>query len=374
MNEWNEQELQGVQKQLLQKIDGMLLRIGDKTPHAAGADGRYDDTPPDAWTSGFWPGILWLAYGMTGDERYKAAAWDRDRKLEQMILQPNRFHHDVGFQMMLTAVIKHKLTGDEDARRRGLNAAGFLAGRFNLPGRFIRAWEGEGKQGWSIVDTAMNLSLLFWAANESGDPRYSHIAAAHADTIVKHFIRPDGSANHIVSFDPATGERLESLGGQGFAPDSAWSRGAAWALYGMANVYRYTGNPAYLHASQRVAHFFVANLPEDYIPYWDFRADGDLADEPRDSSAGAIAASGLLELASLLPGTQGRCYRSAACRILRSLHERCGTWNTEEHEAILLHGTGHKPAGQNVDVSLIYGDYYFAEALDKLGGWRHRVF
>ncbi|WP_425271770.1 glycoside hydrolase family 88 protein [Paenibacillus protaetiae] len=351
----------------------MLEQIGDKSPHVAGASGRYDDLRLDWWTSGFWPGILWLAHDMTGEERFKQAVWNWDERFERLFLQPNSFDHDVGFQFLPTAVYKHRLTGDPDGLRRGLFAANFLAGRFNPKGRFIRAWNGD-KHGWSIIDTAMNLSLLFWAAEQSGDPRFAQVAAAHADTVLSQFIREDGSVHHIVVFDPATGERLEALGGQGAAPDSGWSRGTAWALYGMANTYRHTGNAAYLKAAQRVAHYFIAHLPEDHVPHWDFRAEEEAGETPRDSSAGAIAASGLIELAAHLPEKEGRGYQAAALRILQSLDENYCTWDNPAHEAILLHGTGHKPAGQNVDVSLIYGDYFFAEAIAKLNGWRNRIF
>jgi len=359
---------------IVPKVDRMIGQIGGKTPHVAGADGKYDDTRIDWWTSGFWPGILWILYDMTGDERYRQAAWPWDERLERFMLQPNRFDHDVGFQFLPTAVIKHTLTRDGDALRRGLFAANFLAGRFHLKGGFLRAWNGDHQRGWSIVDTAMNVSLLFWAARAGGDPRFAQIAEAHADTVVRRFIREDGSVNHIVCFDPETGEYVETLGGQGAAPNSAWSRGTAWALYGMANACRHSGRADYLHAAQRVAHFFLAHLPEDGVPPWDFRTDSPPEDEPRDSSAGACAASGLLELAELLPPAAGRAYRRAAERILLALHRRCATWDDAGHEAILRHGTGHRPAGRNVDVSLIYGDYFFVEAIAKLNGWTHRIF
>ncbi|WP_053373527.1 glycoside hydrolase family 88 protein [Paenibacillus sp. FJAT-27812] len=360
-------------EQIQRKVDRMIVLIGDKSPHVAKEDGIYDDQRIDWWTSGFWPGMLWLLNDMTGKAHYKDAAWSWDERMEQRMLEPNYFDHDVGFQFLPTAVMKHMLTQDEEAARRGLFAANFLAGRFNLAGRFIRAWNSD-KHGWSIIDTSMNLSLLFWATEQSGDPRFEQVARAYADTVLKHFIREDGSVNHIVSFDPSTGENIEVLGGQGYAPNSGWSRGAAWALYGMANTYRHTGDLAYLHAARRVAHFFIAHLPEDHVPHWDFRAGASLVDEPRDTSAGACAASGLLELADSLPDAEGRIYREAAERILLSLYENYGTWENEEHEAILLHGTGHKPAGQNVDVSLIYGDYFFVEAIAKLAGWKHRIF
>jgi len=361
-------------ERLVPKIERMIGQIGGKTPHVAKADGKYDDTRIDWWTSGFWPGLLWLAYDRTGDEKFKAAAWPWDERLERFMLEPNRFDHDVGFHFLPTASFKHLLTGDEDAARRGLFAANFLAGRLNPNGGFLRAWNGDRQRGWSIIDTAMNLSLLFWAEKQSGDPRFGQIARTHADTVVRHFVREDGSVRHIASFDPETGEFLEALGGQGAAPDSAWTRGAAWALYGLANAARYTGNEAYLRASQRVAHYFLAALPEDGVPYWDARTDIVAEDEPRDSSAGAIAASGLIELAARLSEKEGRLYLRGAERLLSALDRHCGTWDDEGHEAILRHGTGHRPAGQNVDVSLIYGDYFFAEAIAKLDGWNRRVF
>lgn len=211
-------------REALQAVGVMLERIGSRSPHRAGADGKYDDGPIDWWTSGFWPGLLWLAYDGTGEQRFREAAWSWDERLERRLIEPNGFHHDLGFQFLTTAVAKHKLTGDEEARRRALLAADLLAGRFNLKGSFLRAWNGD-RAGWSIVDSAMNLSLLFWASAESGDPRYAHIAEAHADMMLRQFLREDGSAYHIVSFDPATGRRIEALGGQGDAPESAWSRG-----------------------------------------------------------------------------------------------------------------------------------------------------
>lgn len=368
-------EAQPVLREALEaKVDRMLAQLGGRSPHAAPPDtGRYDDMRIDWWTSGFWPGILWIMYGLTGKEHYRDAAWDWDAKLEQASIRDSNFHHDVGFQYLPTAVIKYRMTGDPDARRRGLAAANFLAGRFNLAGRFLRAWN-QDKTGWSIVDSSMNLSLLFWASEELQDPRFAMIARAHADTVVDRFIREDGSVNHIVSFDPYTGEVLEVLGGQGAGPDSSWSRGAAWALHGMANTHRYTGETKYLRAAQRVAHYFLAMLPEDAVPHWDFRAAESLDGEPRDTSAAACAASGLLELAAALPAVQGRPYREAAERIMLSLTRSYATWDRPEHEAILLSGTGHKPAGTNVNVSLIYGDYYYVETLAKMLGWTCRIF
>lgn len=353
------------------KMEHMLVQIKDKSPHTS-VSGVYDDMSLDWWTSGFWPGMLWILFDMTKDGKYKEAAWDWDERIEQYFVKESSLHHDVGFQFMPTAVIKYKITGDKDARRRGLEAANFLAGRFNMAGNFIRAWN-QNKTGWAIIDSSMNLSLLFWAAEELGDPRFAHIAKAHADTVLRNFIREDGSVKHIVSFDPVTGQEIEAIGGQGYGPSSAWSRGQSWAIHGMANTYKFTGDIRYLRAAQKVAHYFIACLAEDFVPHWDFRVPS-LEGEPRDTSAAACAASGLLEIAAALPEEEGRIYRTWAVKILKSLTEKYSTFSKPEYEGILLEGTGHKPAGGNINVSLIYGDYYYVEAIAKLRGWERRIF
>lgn len=367
----NEHELDTWWIQAQLKVDRMLSRGFELAPHAANA-GNYDGLTLDNWISGFWPGMLWIYYDMSGDAKYRDAAWEWDIRMERLMLEENRFHHDVGFQYLPTSVLKYKLTGDAVGRRRGLAAANFLAGRFNLAGQYIRAWNKD-LPGWAIIDCLMNLSLLYWAAEESKDPRFAHIANAHADMALRHMIRADGSTCHVAVFDPGSGELLEYNGWQGYGPDSCWSRGNAWALYGMTNAYRFTNNVNYLHAAQRVAHHFIASLPDDMVPPWDFRAPN-RDTEPRDTSAAAIAASGLLELAALTSPEIGIGYHQAAERILTSLSTNYAAFDEPEHEGILHGGTGHKPADTNIHVSLIYGDYYFVEALAKLRGWSNRAF
>ncbi|MFX3634645.1 MAG: glycoside hydrolase family 88 protein [Candidatus Pristimantibacillus sp.] len=353
------------------KTERMIRDIGDKSPHVS-ASGVYDDMRVDWWTSGFWPGILWVLNDVTGKDGYRYAAWNWDVRLEQCFITKSNLHHDVGFQFLPTAVIKYKLTGDEDSRRIALSAANFLAGRFNLKGQFLRAWN-QDKTGWSIIDSMMNLSLLFWASEEINDPRFRQIACAHADTVLKNFIREDGSVHHIVAFNPDTGEVDEYLGGQGYAPMSSWSRGQAWALYGMANTFKYTGDVRYLRAAQQVAHYFLSCLPDDHIPHWDFRTP-DPSSQPRDTSAASCAASGLLEIANLLSPEEGRIYRIAAEKIIKSLSEHYATLDELEYQGLLREGTGNKPGDQNVNVSLIYGDYFYVEAIAKLLGWSNRIF
>lgn len=344
-------------------------RIGSGFPHAS-QGGTYDLASPGWWTAGFWPGMLWTLYSESGHPELKKLAEECEEKLDSVLDGYVTLDHDLGFMWTLTSVANYKLTGNEQSRIRGLKAANYLAARFNLKGSYIRAWnpwqEGERNEGIAIIDCCMNMPLLFWASQVSGDPRYAHIAEAHLDTVVKYFIREDGSVYHIVRFDPHSGERLEGLGGQGYAAESAWSRGAAWAIYGLALGYHHTGKKEYLAAAQRAANFFLSRLPEDNVPAWDFRAPEDLL-SLRDSSAGACAASGLLLLSAQLSGADAVVYKTGAVRILESLYKNYGAWG-EPEEGLILHGTSNYPQGTNIDVPLIYGDYYFVEGLARLRG------
>ncbi|WP_248924019.1 glycoside hydrolase family 88 protein [Paenibacillus hamazuiensis] len=357
---------------IVNKVARTSKRIGDGFPHAS-VNGQYKLEPASWWTAGFWPGLLWLIYRDTKDESLRLLAESCERQLDQVIMDYYKLDHDIGFMWTLTSVARYKLLGADDSKRRALLAANLLAARFNVQGGYIRAWnpwrEGERNEGWAIIDCMMNLPLLHWAAKTTGDPRYKHIAVRHADTVLEHFIRPDGSVNHIVIFDPETGEKVGVNGGQGYAPESAWSRGTAWALYGMSLSHMHTGSEAYLNAAKRVAHFFIANLPEDHVPHWDFRLPEDVP-AYRDSSAGACAACGLLLLADQVGGREAALYRRAGENILHSLYANYGAWETEAEEGLILHGTSHFPEQKNIDVPLIYGDYYFAEGIARLNGSR----
>ncbi|NMO96581.1 glycoside hydrolase family 88 protein [Paenibacillus lemnae] len=354
--------------QCLEKTLRNTKRIGSGFPHAS-QKGVFDLTEPSWWTSGFWPGMLWQLYAESGNEVLKALAEVCEVKLDEVLDAYVRLDHDIGFMWTLTSVANYKLTGSESSRIRSLKAANYLAARFNLKGQYIRAWnpwrEGERNEGQAIIDCCMNMPLLFWASRTSGDPRYAHIAEAHLDTVLKHFIRADGSVYHIVDFDPQTGDRLEGLGGQGYAPESAWSRGTAWALYGLTLAYHHTGKDDYFQAAKRVANFFLSRLPEDHVPAWDFRAPEELRNL-RDTSAGSCAASGLLLLADKSGNGDAEVYRMGAVRILKSLYENYGAWDISEEEGLLLSGTSNYPQGTNIDVPLIYGDFFFVEGLARL--------
>ncbi|RAU93296.1 glycoside hydrolase family 88 protein [Paenibacillus sp. YN15] len=349
----------------IHKVKTASLRIGSQFPHGS-HDGQYQLMKPDYWTAGFWPGMLWLAYRDNRDEELRRLAEECELRLDPVLYGFHELSHDTGFMWTLTAVADYTITGSSASRDRALIAASHLAGRFNLQGRFIRAWNNPERTGWAIIDCLMNLPLLYWASAETADPRFAQIAKAHAEMAVKHLIREDGSAYHVVMFDPATGEKEGYLGGQGYAAESAWARGASWGLYGAALSYQHTGDPLFLDAAERAADFFLNHLPEDLVPYWDFRlpaTDG----APRDSSASAIAATGLLDLAALTAGGASDRYRNGAMAILQSLSSAAYAGGDGE-EALLLHGTGNLPGNQNIDKPLIYGDYYYLEALSKLRG------
>ncbi len=274
-------------------------------------------------------------------------------------------HHDVGFMWILSSGANYKLSGDKKSRLRLLKVSNYLAGRFNIKGNFIRAWNRN--IGGAIIDCLMNLTLLYWAANETEDPRFAHIAEAHINTVLKYFVRSDGSVNHIVLFNPETGEFIESLAGQGSAADSAWSRGAAWAIYGLALAYRYFKSEEMLMCCKKVANFFLANLPEDYVAHWDFRVER-TEETPRDTSAAACAACGLLELSKHLPRAESDMYSEKAYLILKSLTENYANLDDDAQQSILRCGTGNFPANENVNVGLIYGDYFYMEGISRMAG------
>lgn len=357
-------------KALVEKVKKTSQVIGDKFPNITDEDGKYTYTEDLwRWVTGFWPGLLWVIYEDTKYEPFAKIALSCEVQMDQALNEYVNLHHDVGFMWMLTSVKRYAMTGDMDARRRGLIAASHLSSRFNIVGRYLSAWNKNGlndsdPRGLSIIDSTMNLPLLHWASKETGDPRFSHVAVAHTETVIKYFVREDGSVNHMVEFDPFTGEKVKVQSGQGFSTTSAWSRGASWAVHGLALAYSYTKNPKYLEVAKKVSDFFISQLPEDKIPHWDFRVPRE-PNTPRDTSAGACAACGMLELASHLEGEEAAKYIDAAASIIKSTYENYGNWDNDS-DGLIRGGTFNCPAGLGIDVSLIYGDYYFVEGLDRL--------
>lgn len=360
--------LEAIKNQIEEKALRMNRNFGAQYANL-GEKGIYAPDTNSFWTKGFWPGILWNLYQDNGKEEFRDTAQRIEEMLDEVLHAFYPIHHDAGFVWSLTAVADYKLTGNEESKRRALTAASHLAGRFNLKGQYIRAWnetQGPGNEGWAIIDCSMNLPLLYWASQETGDPRFKHIAMAHADTVIKEFAKADGSTYHITCFDPETGVCLGHKSGQGAAEESAWARGQAWILYGMALSYRYTKQARYLRTAMAAADFFIEHLPEDGVPYWDFKVP-EGTDVPRDTSAAACAACGLLELAEYVPEEKAAWYRQWAERMVHAMYDQW--WLKEPDAQALLGGaTFNCPAGKGINISLIYGDYFFTEAVLRLTG------
>ena len=319
------------------------------------------------WTNGFWAGILWQMYHSTGEEKYKEIAAYSETLMDVCFEDFYGLHHDVGFMWLPTAVVNYELTGNIVSKRRALHAANLLAGRFNCVGKFIRAWNDlpdQDTRGWAIIDCMLNLPLLYWATEETGDPRYKHIASAHADTAMDTFVRADGSVNHIVAFDPFIGGVIKTYGGQGYGEGSAWTRGQAWAIYGFMMSYMHTGKRVYLNTAQKVAHYFIANMPESGLIPVDFRQPKEPMLE--DSTAAAIAAGGLIELAKCVEECDAKVYRNAAIKLLQALTNNRCDWS-KECDCIVQKGSAAYHTAKHHEC-IIYGDYFFIEAVLKLNG------
>jgi unsaturated chondroitin disaccharide hydrolase len=352
----------------LAKVTKTAGRVRDRIPYRS-ESGRFDDWSErdiSWWTNGFWPGLLWLTYRETKNPELARWAEGAEKRMDGAFEDYIGLHHDVGFMWKPSSVARYEITGAQDARVRGLHAASLLAGRFNLAGRFIRAWNDD-KVGWAIIDCLMNLPLLYWASEELGDPRFRQIAEAHTETVQRYFLFPDGSSKHIVEFDPASGAYVRNYGGQGYSETSAWSRGCAWALYGLSLGAYYAQRSDFLASAEFVAGFFLSHLPEDGVPFADFKAPA-AENAYKDSSAGACAASGLLLLSTLVPPEKADALVVGARKILSGLTESCADWDGDE--ALLQHGCTayHENTPGWRDTSLIYGDYFYLEALLRLQG------
>jgi unsaturated chondroitin disaccharide hydrolase len=317
------------------------------------------------WTSGFWPGELWYLYDATKDEKWKKEAGKFTLFL--LPLTVNKANdHDLGFQVNCSFGNGYRLTQDPVYKEAMLRTADSLARLFNPKVGTILSWPNYGKdpEHNTIIDNMMNLELLFWASKNGGSHQLYDIAVKHAETTMKNHFRADYSAYHVVVYDKNTGKKLRGVTAQGFSNESMWARGQAWAIYGYTMVYRETKNPKFLDLAQKVAKVYLDRLPKDLIPYWDFNAPG-IPNEPRDASAAAITASALLELSTYTPDKKmEKTYIEKARGMLAELsnHYQSG----DENNALLLHATGHKPAGTEIDNSIIYADYYYLEALLRL--------
>ncbi len=346
------------------QYQGLLARIeGESGLPRSFKDGRVVIVPPQDWTSGFFAGSLWFLFEATRDETWSKAAQSYTTRLEA--IRHFTGSHDVGFMLNSSYGNGLRLTGNPAYRAVLLDGAEALATRFNPTVGAIRSWDSNSGEFLVIIDNMMNLELLMWAAHAADRPHLGDIAMHHADTTLANHFRPDGSSWHVLAYDPATGAVLHRRTHQGAADDSAWARGQSWGLYGFTMMYRETHKPAYLAQAVKIAEFLRHHprLPEDGVPYWDYDAPA-IPHAPRDSSAAAIMASALLELSGYVEGDKVNAYRALAERQLRSLSSPAYRAPVGENgNFLLMHGVGHLPAWSEVDAPLVYGDYYFLEAL-----------
>ena len=332
-------------------------------PRNSEPDGTLNLVPSKDWTSGFFPGELWFLYEYTQNNFWKKKAQQHTDILEKEKM--NGSTHDMGFKVYCSFGNGYRLTQDEHYKEVLLQSARTLATRFKPAAGIIRSWD-HSTAKWVcpvIIDNMMNLELLFWATKESKDSTFYRIAVDHAKTTMKHHFRPDFSSYHVIDYDTITGQVLKKNTHQGFADESAWSRGQAWALYGYTMCYRKTRLPEFLEQAQNIEKYLFThpNMPEDLIPYWDFDAPG-IPDEPRDVSAATVIASALYEL-SLYDPEKGERYRSNADKIIENLTKHYRATLKKDNGFLLLHSTGTKPTNTEVDVPIVYADYYFIEAL-----------
>ena len=320
---------------------------------------------PQDWTSGFFPGSLWLLLEQTRDTQWKKDAMDFTHRLES--LRTHTSTHDLGFMLYCSYGNGWRLTKNPAYRDILLAGARNLAARCSPKVGLIRSWDWGPWKYPVIIDNMMNLELLMFAYAETGEAVFRDIAVNHANKTIQNHFRPDHSSFHVVDYDPETGAVLSKQTWQGFSNQSAWARGQMWGLYGFTMMHRLTKDPAYLTQARKIADFLIGhkNMPADKIPYWDFTAPG-IPNEPRDASAAAIMASALLELADMVDGDVRSRYQTFAEDQLHSLsspayHAPLG----ENGNFILMHCTGDMPRTKEVNTPLIYADYYYLEALAR---------
>ncbi len=336
------------------------------SPRTTDKNGRLVFTSLDDWTSGFFPGTLWYLYELTGDSTWLRPAVHYTEGMER--IKYYRGNHDIGFMIFCSFGNGLRLTDKPSYKDVIVTAARTLSERYRPGAGVIQSWPQW--RGWDcpvIIDNMMNLELLFEATRMSGDSSFRKIATSHADQTMKHHYRPDMSCYHVVDYDSRTGSVRSRVTAQGYADSSAWARGQAWGLYGYTLCYRYTHDPRYLKQAEEIARFIFTNrnLPSDLVPYWDYDVPN-IAAEPRDASAAAITASALYELSTYAGKKQGKAYKKLADRIVRTLGSPAYRAELGENGYfVLMHSTGNKPGPSEVDVPLVYADYYFLEALKR---------
>lgn len=372
--EITEAEVQAGLSTASEQILRVLPEFTDRFQKAYSEDGFYQATENRDWTTGFWTGEIWLAYEFTKDERLKAAG---DIQMKDFLHRiDNRIDvetHDLGFLYSPSCVAGYKLTGSRTGREAALKAADELITRFHEKGEFIQAWGplGAPDNYRLIIDCLLNLPLLYWATDETGDEKYREIAEKHIHTALANVIREDFSTWHTFFFDMETGKPDHGATCQGYRDGSAWARGQAWGIYGTAIGYKYTKRREYIDIFKGVTDYYLRHLPEDLVPFWDLEfGDGD--DQPRDSSSASIAACGMLEMAKYMDPEDAAYYTGIAKKFMKSVKDYYAVTDFEASNGLVLHSTysNHSPYNTcnhyGVDECNIWGDYFYMEALTRL--------
>ena len=354
-------------KLLVSETDAAIQRNpeGRRGPHV-NSRGLREDTlfiiPSRDWTSGFMPGLLWYMYDYTGEDYWLEEARRYTAPIERE--KTNATTHDMGFKIYCSFGNGYRLTAEPHYHDVIIEASNTLITRYNPTVGAIRSWD-HNRDRWDypvIIDNMMNLEMLFRATEMTGDSVYYDIAVQHARTTIAEHFRDDNSSYHVIGFNPETGEVMQRHTHQGHDHESAWARGQAWGLYGFVMSYRFTGLPEFLEQAEKIADFILNHprLPEDLVPYWDFDAPN-IPDEARDVSAAAITVSALYELSTMVPDMSDY-YKQMADNMLASLYNNFRSPDGGNLGFVLGHSTGHHPHGYEIDVPLIYADYYFIEA------------
>lgn len=334
------------------------------SPRTVEKDGSLRIVAPRDWCSGFFPGSLWQMYAYNHSDYWRQQAISYTWPIEEMKWYKGT--HDLGFIIFNSFGQAYRLTGERSYKDVALQAAKSLISRYRDQVKAIRSWD-HNQDKWDypvIIDNMLNLELLFWATQETGDSIYHKIAVNHANTTLKNHFRADNSSYHVVSYDTITGEVAKKATHQGIHDESIWSRGQAWGLYGYTMCYRFTKDPAYLEQAEKIGRFFfnLPNLPTDLIPYWDMK-DPAIPQSPRDASAAAVFASGLYELSGYASAPMSATYKKWADTIVENFETYYQAKEGEEQGFLLLHSTGNYPKNDEIDAPISYADYYYLEAL-----------
>jgi len=343
-------------KFILSKIDNVANKLNGRFPHIT-KNGIWQTNEDGFWTGGFWVGILWRIYLWTEDNNYKTWAYEYLKLLKNQIELKTL---DLGFLFYPSFALGYQITKDTYLKKVSLQACDNLLAQFN--GKFLGGWWLDDKEKpnhqITTIDTMVNLFLIWWAYEETKEKKYLDVCIKHAQITQENFVRGDGSTIHIVEFKLPEGNKVKEQTHQGYNHNSCWSRGQAWALYGFVKAYKISKREEFLATARILADYFIKNLPDDFVPYYDFK-DPNIPHVPKDSSAAAIGACGLLELANELDE-----YRQPGLNILNSLTQNYLA--TRDHDGILTGGCYHLPHQEGINCSTIWGDYYYLEALAKL--------